>query len=305
MTLYFAFGSNMSHDQMLERCPNSIKIGIGYLENYKIAFTTFSRSRESAVADIVQDAGNKVWGVIYKIPEGDLTNLDRFEGHPNFYKRNALKVCVKKSIVEKNEIVAFESCMSDLELCRIEVQVYEVVNKAENLFPKLNYLEIMLDAAVENHFPDSYYMELHNFGKEDYGVKLVEICDELLGLKNKIDSGEFRALARSAVEWGGANLVITGSIQRKEQLNKDYPHDLVVLTPFWKELSWLVTSIYSNPKISWQIDNTNKHYFLRELGLSMIVKLESCSEKCVVQEILLETIYTAYRVITTEFYKSY
>jgi hypothetical protein len=37
-------------------------------------------------------------------------------------------------------------------------------------------------------------------------------------------------------EWAGANLVVTGDILRKEQLNTNYPHDLVVLTKHWREL---------------------------------------------------------------------
>jgi len=100
-------------------------------------------------------------------------------------------------------------------------------------------------------------------------------------------------------------LVITGDILRKEQLNTNYPDDLVVLTKHWRELSWLVTSLYHDEDISWQVDASNKHYVLEQMGkaaedyLNLYPNDESAIDIC------LAVLYGAYKVFTIDFYEVY
>jgi len=56
--LYFAFGSNLSTDQMLRRCPSSVPVGLGYLPGWRWIIN------ERGYANIVQDddAGSPVKG---------------------------------------------------------------------------------------------------------------------------------------------------------------------------------------------------------------------------------------------------
>ncbi len=66
---YFAFGSNMSEQQMKERCgeKNYNFITTGLLKDYKFVYDGYSKNRDGAVANVVKDNNNYVWGVIYKI----------------------------------------------------------------------------------------------------------------------------------------------------------------------------------------------------------------------------------------------
>jgi hypothetical protein len=163
----------------------------------------------------------------------------------------------------------------------------------------------MLDASFENFFPGDYYNQLLSFGSKDYQDKLRVICDEFLDLQSKIEANMITKMAKRAEEWAGANLVVTGSPERKNQLNRDYPHDLVVLTSHWRELSWLVTEIYKNPKISWQVDFSNKHYFLGEMGMAMTEYQSQYPADFDSRGILHAALASAYKTITADFYKMY
>ena len=90
---YFAFGSNMSEQQMKERCGenNYNFITIGLLKNYKFVYDGHSVKRNGAVANVVKDNNNYVWGVIYKINQKALNILDKHEGYKNkVYDRDVL-----------------------------------------------------------------------------------------------------------------------------------------------------------------------------------------------------------------------
>src|SRR5271170_368989 len=95
--LYFAYGSNMHRPQMQERCPSARFADVAVLPDHKLAFTRKSAKRGCGVADVVFAPGRKVWGVLYKIADLDLENLDASEGYrpgraKNSYRRRACRV---------------------------------------------------------------------------------------------------------------------------------------------------------------------------------------------------------------------
>ena len=67
--LYFAYGSNLNHEQMQERCKDSKYIKNVFLEGYKLSFCAVSRSY--GVANIVKKTGSKVPGGLWKISARD------------------------------------------------------------------------------------------------------------------------------------------------------------------------------------------------------------------------------------------
>ncbi len=90
--LYFAYGSNMNHKQMAERCPGSCFVKRVYLEGYKFIYDGYSNTRKGAVANIIEENGNIVWGGLFEIKEDDLRSLDRYEGYPKSYDRKIEKL---------------------------------------------------------------------------------------------------------------------------------------------------------------------------------------------------------------------
>ena len=89
---YFAFGSNMSLDQMLQRCPEAEPAGIARLPGYRLLFSGFSRAWGGAVATVVKAPGSYVPGLLYRLTEADLARLDAFEGAPFVYERRRRRV---------------------------------------------------------------------------------------------------------------------------------------------------------------------------------------------------------------------
>ena len=302
MNYYFTYGSNMDYKQMIKRCPNAKYFGVGFLQDYKLAFTRYSPKWDSAVADILVSPGDVVWGLIYILNNDDLEKLDRHEGHPTIYKRIMEKVF--KYIPDSNH-TSYGDSLNDLNNYKpIDVEVYEVVNKDLNLFPNINYLSKMQDAAFENSFPSKYQEELYRFGLKDYNKKLQIAIDALLDIKHQIEFNDISKKAKNEKEWGGANLVVTGSIDRKEQLNREYPQDLVVFTPYWREIAWVIVAVYDE-KISWQVDYLNKYYVFEQLGQAALEYQLKEPNDPTYKGICLAVLNRAYKVFISDFYKEF
>lgn len=73
-TLYFAYGSNMSLNQMADRCPSSIFKGKGRLSGYRWQIN------ERGVGNIIESRNNYVEGVVYEIDKDNRRQLDKNEG---------------------------------------------------------------------------------------------------------------------------------------------------------------------------------------------------------------------------------
>ena len=77
--LYLAFGSNMWTEQMLNRCPDAIRLGETYAQDWRLAFHLY--------ADIQEKKGAQTPVVLWKINLRDEATLDRYEGYPTHYRK--------------------------------------------------------------------------------------------------------------------------------------------------------------------------------------------------------------------------
>src|SRR4030042_3731889 len=84
---YFAYGSNLSKKQMIERCPGSKPKFSAVLPNYKLIFTGWSRQWKGGTASVKPFRGEKVKGAVYEISDSDLRKLDKFQDYPVTYNR--------------------------------------------------------------------------------------------------------------------------------------------------------------------------------------------------------------------------
>ena len=90
--LYIAYGSNMDHEQMARRCPDSLYIGEGYIEGYELLF---KGSLTGSYATIEQKEDSKVPVCIWSISDQDEEALDHYEGFPNFYYKTYISANTK------------------------------------------------------------------------------------------------------------------------------------------------------------------------------------------------------------------
>jgi gamma-glutamylcyclotransferase len=84
---YFAYGSNLNKQRMLQRCPGAKFKYQAILPNYRLIFTGWAREWKGGTASIKPVRGEKVVGAIYEISEADLRRLDRYEDYPATYDR--------------------------------------------------------------------------------------------------------------------------------------------------------------------------------------------------------------------------
>lgn len=87
--LNIAYGSNLNLDQMAHRCPTAKIYGKGMLEGYRLLF---KGATENAYLTIEPHNGGKVPVLIWELQPEDEKALDFYEGYPNFYYKEDLKV---------------------------------------------------------------------------------------------------------------------------------------------------------------------------------------------------------------------
>ena len=82
VTHYFAYGSNMNRLRAGLRIPGALDIGRASLQGWKVV--------ERLYADIVPKAGATAEGVLYRVGDAEIAELDRYEGHPAVYERRVV-----------------------------------------------------------------------------------------------------------------------------------------------------------------------------------------------------------------------
>jgi len=82
--LYFAYGMNTNQEEMNWRCPDAVSMGHARLLDHSFRFSTH--------ADVVKTNGTFVDGVLWRITDKCLAELDALEGFPLYYNRR-VKTC--------------------------------------------------------------------------------------------------------------------------------------------------------------------------------------------------------------------
>jgi hypothetical protein len=77
--IYAAYGSNLNHNQMAQRCPGARFIGKAIIRDYRLVFRRF--------CDIEAAKGFVVPVGLWKLTPACLDALDRYEGFPSQYGR--------------------------------------------------------------------------------------------------------------------------------------------------------------------------------------------------------------------------
>ena len=139
MALYAAYGSNMDPAQMLERCPHSPQRGTGWLEGWRLTFGGEDIGWDGALTTVVEDAAQRVFVVLYDVPEIDEKELDSWDGVTlGFYRK--LKVRVQTEEDGDGDALAW---------------LY-VLDAYEGGLPSARHLSILVDSAVKAGAPSEY-----------------------------------------------------------------------------------------------------------------------------------------------------
>ena len=76
---YFAYGSNMLTERLIQRCPSAAAVGAAFVDGYSLEFSKKSKDG-SGKATIVEVQGECQYGVVFTIEDCELETLDKAEG---------------------------------------------------------------------------------------------------------------------------------------------------------------------------------------------------------------------------------
>ncbi len=156
---YFAYGSNLSKEQMKERGIDVEDTATAELPGWRLAFTIYSNAWKGGVGDIIPDPENKVEGIVYTIPYDNLKNLDHYEGRKleddievGMYRRQYLPVKMAdgwKTVLTYlvNRAMEYKSTVDHR--------------------PSKDYLEMIISGAKEHGFSEGYLKWLKNIECKD------------------------------------------------------------------------------------------------------------------------------------------
>ena len=157
MFRYFAYGSNMSHRQMRERCPDHECLGRAVLKDHALCFPRSSPIRNCGVAGLVEKPGADVWGVVYRLHDEDLAALDRREGydpakpaHINRYNRTTVRVLMDDA--------------------RLDCLTYLARPEPGRHVPSTEYMAAIIKGATENELPADYVSGLRKMPGSSPGM---------------------------------------------------------------------------------------------------------------------------------------
>ncbi len=138
--LYFAYGSNLDLRQFRRRCPGAVVVGRARLPDHRLAFTRYSSNRRGGVADIVHQPGVEVWGALYEVDEACLAALDEYEGVPQAYRRETVRVVDDGGL--EREAVAY------------------IANRTGEFAPSRQYLALIARGARDHGLPEEYVLAI-------------------------------------------------------------------------------------------------------------------------------------------------
>jgi gamma-glutamylcyclotransferase (GGCT)/AIG2-like uncharacterized protein YtfP len=140
VAVYAAYGSNLDPEQMLERCPHSPCRGSGWLEGWRLTFGGEDLGWEGSLATVVEDAGSRVFVMLYEVSAYDESTLDQIEfAATGLYNKIRVRVQTLDGVV---------------------VAWLYVLDGYEGGLPAARYLGVMADAAERAGAPDDYVAEL-------------------------------------------------------------------------------------------------------------------------------------------------
>jgi len=132
--VYFAYGSNMSEEQMAFRCPDAYTIGKANVSGWEF------KIMERGYATITPSEDSVVWGVLWALSANDERRLDRYEG-------------VSAGLYTRDRIVV------DMNGQQVEALVYVAPLEADGVASDA-YMESVINGAKAFGFPTAYINEI-------------------------------------------------------------------------------------------------------------------------------------------------
>ncbi|KAG6450523.1 hypothetical protein O3G_MSEX006613 [Manduca sexta] len=151
--LYFAYGSNLLAKRLHINNPSAVFYSTAKLKDFRLDFNIDDDVWNGAVATIVEDPGEIVWGDLWSLHNSDLKHLDNQEMAEGWYFAKNVTVTTSNG----TDILA---------------RTYELVDNPAKLpegeiippgrRPSITYLKVIIAGAIESNLPPEYIEYLKN-----------------------------------------------------------------------------------------------------------------------------------------------
>jgi gamma-glutamylcyclotransferase (GGCT)/AIG2-like uncharacterized protein YtfP len=132
---YFAYGSNMSQEQMQQRVPGADLHGVAVLADHELVFNRRGSYRDGGVAGLRAATGSRVFGIVWRVPGSALRTLDELEDPAAYDRREVVVNLLNGQALTCHAYFA----------------------RPQGLFkPDPDYLEVLIGAAKEVGLPRQY-----------------------------------------------------------------------------------------------------------------------------------------------------
>ncbi len=141
----FAYGSNMNKEKLHSCGVRPLSVTVAKLPGHRISFHGYEKTWDGAVETVVPTPGHEVWGLIYELTRSDGQRLDtwqdvRLDGTGAYF--------------------LFPTTVIDEEETRHPVLLYKRDILGAHQRPSLEYLEFIIQGALEGGLPSGYIEEL-------------------------------------------------------------------------------------------------------------------------------------------------
>jgi cation transport regulator ChaC len=150
MTLYFAYGSNMSRAAMHRRCPGASALGVAALAGYRFFVGL------DGWGSVAPSAGHAVHGVLWRLTPRDIAALHAYELlHKGLYKVRHLPV---RSGAR-----------------RLSAMIYLLRRRAAGR-PRPGYVEMIAAAARDWKLPEAYIRSIERWSISRWtGARVIDV----------------------------------------------------------------------------------------------------------------------------------
>ncbi len=138
---YFAYGSNMNPERMVERGVEFFSRELLILDGWSLRFHKITLHPNTGAANIVPDRGGVVEGILYEVTIEGISRLDQYEHYPTEYDRVGLRVRL--------------DCGNEAEILTYIAHTHKT---REDLKPSRSYLDHLL--AASDLLSENYYNQL-------------------------------------------------------------------------------------------------------------------------------------------------
>ena len=132
--LYFAYGSNLNHKQMAQRCKDSSFIKKFTLKGFNLCFSHKTNKSIYGHANVTKNKKFNVSGALWNISKNDEKELDGYEGVDyNYYSKHYLLINGNKVLVYVQNIYYLKKPSS--------TYLHTIIEGYKNCGLDLNYLK--------------------------------------------------------------------------------------------------------------------------------------------------------------------